>query len=141
MFNPNVVVKNIVNQPSVNAIIALIARILLAFGESANFPAAIKATAEYFPKRDRAFATGVFNSGANVGAILAPITVPFMAEAWGWETAFLVIGAVGFLWLAAWLIFYKPLESNKKVNDAEKALFTKSADAVRNMNADLKSVL
>lgn len=99
----------------------VIARILLAFGESANFPAAIKATAEYFPKRDRAFATGVFNSGANVGAILAPMTVPFMAEAWGWETAFLVIGAVGFLWLAAWLIFYKPIETNKKVNDAERA--------------------
>jgi ACS family hexuronate transporter-like MFS transporter len=105
----------------VSVVMFVIARILLAFGESANFPAAIKATAEYFPKRDRAFATGVFNSGANVGAILAPITVPFMAEAWGWETAFLVIGAVGFLWLAAWLIFYKPLESNKKVNDAEKA--------------------
>ncbi len=99
----------------------VIARILLAFGESANFPAAIKATAEYFPKRDRAFATGVFNSGANVGAILAPMTVPFMAEAWGWETAFLVIGAVGFLWLAAWLIYYKPIETNKKVNDAERA--------------------
>lgn len=99
----------------------VIARILLAFGESANFPAAIKATAEYFPKRDRAFATGVFNSGANVGAILAPMTVPFMAEAWGWETAFLVIGAVGFLWLGAWLIFYKPIETNKKVNDTERA--------------------
>lgn len=99
----------------------VIARILLAFGESANFPAAIKATAEYFPKRDRAFATGVFNSGANVGAILAPMTVPFMAEAWGWETAFLVIGAVGFLWLGAWLIFYKPIETNKKVNDVERA--------------------
>jgi ACS family hexuronate transporter-like MFS transporter len=99
----------------------VVARILLAFGESANFPAAIKATAEYFPKRDRAFATGLFNSGANVGAILAPLTVPFMAKAWGWETAFLVIGAVGFLWLAAWLIFYKPLESNAKVNAAEMA--------------------
>ncbi len=105
----------------VSVIMFVIARILLAFGESANFPAAIKATAEYFPKRDRAFATGVFNSGANVGAILAPITVPFMAEAWGWETAFLVIGAVGFLWLAAWLIFYKPIETNNKVNAAERA--------------------
>ncbi|MFZ4581878.1 MAG: MFS transporter [Paludibacter sp.] len=105
----------------VSVVMFVIARILLAFGESANFPAAIKATAEYFPKRDRAFATGVFNSGANVGAILAPLTVPFMAKAWGWETAFLVIGAVGFLWLAAWLIFYKPIETNKKVNDAERA--------------------
>lgn len=105
----------------VSVVMFVIARILLAFGESANFPAAIKATAEYFPKRDRAFATGLFNSGANVGAILAPLTVPFMAKAWGWETAFLVIGAIGFLWLAAWLIFYKPLETNTKVNAAEKA--------------------
>ena len=104
----------------VSVVMFVIARILLAFGESANFPAAIKATAEYFPKRDRAFATGLFNSGANVGAILAPLTVPFMAKAWGWETAFLVIGAVGFLWLAAWLIFYKPIETNNKVNDAER---------------------
>ncbi len=105
----------------VSVVMFVIARILLAFGESANFPAAIKATAEYFPKRDRAFATGVFNSGANVGAILAPLTVPFMAKAWGWETAFLVVGAVGFLWLAAWLIFYQPLDKNKKVNAAERA--------------------
>ncbi|MFZ4725848.1 MAG: MFS transporter [Paludibacter sp.] len=105
----------------VSVVMFVIARILLAFGESANFPAAIKATAEYFPKRDRAFATGLFNSGANVGAILAPLTVPFMAKAWGWETAFLVIGAVGFLWLAAWLVFYKPIETNKLVNDAERA--------------------
>jgi len=105
----------------VSVVMFVIARILLAFGESANFPAAIKATAEYFPKRDRAFATGLFNSGANVGAILAPLTVPFMAKAWGWETAFLVIGAVGFLWLAAWLILYKPLENNNKVNAAERA--------------------
>jgi len=105
----------------VSVVMFVIARVLLAFGESANFPAAIKATAEYFPKRDRAFATGLFNSGANVGAILAPLTVPFMAKAWGWETAFLVIGAVGFLWLAAWLILYKPLENNNKVNDAERA--------------------
>lgn len=105
----------------VSVVMFVIARILLAFGESANFPAAIKATAEYFPKRDRAFATGLFNSGANVGAILAPLTVPFMAKAWGWETAFLVVGAIGFVWLAAWLIFYKPLESNPKVNAAERA--------------------
>lgn len=111
----------------------VIARVLLAFGESANFPAAIKATAEYFPKRDRAFATGVFNSGANVGAILAPLTVPFMAKAWGWETAFLVIGAVGFLWLAAWLIFYKPIETNSKVNAAEKAYINQ--DDINDKNA------
>jgi len=97
------------------------ARMILALGESGNFPAAIKTTAEYFPKRDRAFATGIFNSGANVGAIIAPLSVPFIAKAWGWEMAFIVVGAVGFLWLIAWLIFYKPLETNKKVNAAERA--------------------
>jgi ACS family hexuronate transporter-like MFS transporter len=119
----------------VSVVMFVIARILLAFGESANFPAAIKATAEYFPKRDRAFATGLFNSGANVGAILAPLTVPFMAKAWGWETAFLVIGAVGFLWLAAWLILYKPIESNPKVNDAERAYINQD-DAVDKVVVD-----
>ena len=113
----------------VSVVMFVKARILLAFGESANFPAAIKATAEYFPKRDRAFATGVFNSGANVGAILAPLTVPFMAKAWGWEAAFLVIGAVGFLWLIAWIIFYKPIEINPKVNAAEKAYINQDEEA------------
>jgi ACS family hexuronate transporter-like MFS transporter len=97
------------------------ARVLLALGEAGNFPAAIKATAEYFPKRDRAFATGVFNSGANVGAILAPLTVPFIADAWGWEMAFLLIGATGFIWLIFWLWLYKSPENNPKMNDAEKA--------------------
>ncbi len=113
----------------VSVVMFVIARILLAFGESANFPAAIKATAEYFPKRDRAFATGVFNSGANVGAILAPLTVPFMAKAWGWEAAFLVIGAVGFLWLIAWLIYYKPIEINPKVNAAERTYINQDEEA------------
>jgi ACS family hexuronate transporter-like MFS transporter len=111
----------IVTISTVSVVMFVIARIILAVGEAGNFPAAIKATAEYFPKRDRAFATGVFNSGANVGAILAPLTVPFMAKAWGWETAFLVVGAVGFLWLGAWLLVYKPVGENPKVNDAERA--------------------
>lgn len=124
----------------VSVVMFVIARILLAFGESANFPAAIKATAEYFPKRDRAFATGVFNSGANVGAILAPLTVPFMAKAWGWETAFLVIGAVGFLWLAAWLIYYKPIEINEKVNAAERAYINQDDEKDKVVVDDLVKV-
>ncbi|MBK5720488.1 MFS transporter [Dysgonomonas sp. Marseille-P4677] len=99
----------------------VIARLLLALGEAGNFPAAIKATAEYFPKRDRAFATGIFNSGANVGAILAPLTVPFMADAWGWEMAFIVVGAVGFIWLIFWLMLYKDPKNNPDMNDAERA--------------------
>ncbi|WGQ10343.1 MFS transporter [Pedobacter gandavensis] len=93
----------------------IIARAVLAFGESANFPAAIKATAEYFPKKERSFATGIFNSGANVGAILAPLTVPWIATVWGWEAAFLIIGAVGFVWLAFWGIFYEKPENQKRM--------------------------
>jgi ACS family hexuronate transporter-like MFS transporter len=96
-------------------------RAVLAFGESGNFPAAIKATAEYFPKKERSFATGIFNSGANVGAILAPLTVPWIAENWGWEAAFLVIGAVGFIWLIFWLMFYEKPEKQKRLSQAELA--------------------
>lgn len=99
----------------------IIARCVLALGEAGNFPAAIKATAEYFPKKDRAFATGIFNSGANIGAIIAPLTVPLMAELWGWEVAFLVVGAIGFVWMGLWLFIYKPIDGNKKVNAAELA--------------------
>ena len=94
-------------------------RIVLAIGEAGNFPAAIKATAEYFPKKDRAFATGIFNSGANVGAILAPLTVPVMAEYWGWEMAFIAVGLIGFIWLGLWLFYYHPSEKNPKMNQAE----------------------
>lgn len=97
----------------------IIARCVLALGEAGNFPAAIKATAEYFPKKDRAFATGIFNSGANVGAIVAPLSVPWMAEMWGWEMAFIIVGLIGFVWMGFWLFIYKPIEDNKKVNAAE----------------------
>lgn len=99
----------------------IIARCVLALGEAGNFPAAIKATAEYFPKKDRAFATGIFNSGANVGAIVAPLTVPLMAELWGWEMAFIIVGLIGFIWMGFWLFIYKPIENNPKVNEAERA--------------------
>jgi len=99
----------------------IIARCVLALGEAGNFPAAIKATAEYSPKKDRAFATGIFNSGANVGAIVAPLTVPLMAELWGWEMAFIIVGLIGFIWMGIWLFIYKPIADNPKVNDAERA--------------------
>lgn len=92
----------------------MFSRAVLGFGESGNFPAAIKATAEYFPKKERSFATGIFNSGSNVGAILAPLTVPFIAKHWGWEAAFLLIGAIGFLWLIFWLKLYdKPVQQKR----------------------------
>lgn len=94
-------------------------RAILAIGESGNFPGAIKATAEYFPKKERSFATGIFNSGANVGAVLAPLTVPWIYENWGWEAAFIIIGAVGFLWLFFWLFFYEKPEQQKRLSAAE----------------------
>ena len=97
----------------------MLARAVLGFGESGNFPAAIKATAEYFPKKERAFATGIFNSGANVGAILAPLTVPWIAKNWGWESAFIIIGAVGFLWIYFWNTFYEKPEKQKRLSPAE----------------------
>ncbi|MDQ3683280.1 MAG: MFS transporter [Bacteroidota bacterium] len=99
----------------------MFARAVLGFGESGNFPAAIKATAEYFPKKERSFATGIFNSGTNVGAILAPLTVPWIAENWGWEAAFIIIGAVGFLWLFFWFALYERPEKQKKLSVAELA--------------------
>ena len=83
-----------------------IARAALGFGESGNFPGALKATAEWFPKKERAFATGIFNAGSNVGAIVAPITVPFIALRWGWQWAFIATGALGFIWLVFWLVFW-----------------------------------
>jgi len=97
----------------------MISRAFLAFGEAGNFPAAIKATAEYFPKKERSFATGIFNSGANVGAILAPLTVPWMAVTWGWESAFIVVGAVGFIWMLFWLVFYDKPEEQKRMSKSE----------------------
>lgn len=97
----------------------MISRAVLGFGEAGNFPAAIKATAEYFPKKERAFATGIFNSGTNVGAILAPLSVPYIAAAWGWQTAFILIGAVGFLWLIFWWMYYEKPEDQKRLSKEE----------------------
>lgn len=104
-------------------------RAVLAFGEAGNFPAAIKATAEYFPKKERALATGIFNSGANVGAILAPLTVPWIAAQWGWEAAFTIIGAVGFLWLFFWWLYYDKPERQKKLSVAELDYINSDKDA------------
>jgi MFS transporter, ACS family, hexuronate transporter len=97
----------------------IFARFILALGEAGNFPAAIKATAEYFPKKDRALATSIFNAGATVGALAAPLSIPFIARAWGWEMAFILIGALGFIWMGFWLLMYKKPEVHPKVNKAE----------------------
>jgi ACS family hexuronate transporter-like MFS transporter len=97
----------------------MISRALLGFGESGNFPAAIKATAEYFPKKERSFATGIFNSGTTIGAILAPLTVPWITAQYGWEFTFLVIGGIGFLWLFAWAFYYEKPEKQKRLSKEE----------------------
>jgi ACS family hexuronate transporter-like MFS transporter len=94
-------------------------RLILAVGEAGNFPAAIKATAEYFPKKDRAFSTSIFNSGASVGALAAPATIPLLARAWGWEMAFIIIGVLGYVWMALWVWLYDKPRQNKYVNQAE----------------------
>ncbi|EGF56906.1 MFS transporter [Bacteroides fluxus] len=102
------------------------ARFVLALGEAGNFPAAIKVTAEYFPKKDRAYATSIFNAGATVGALAAPVTIPLLAKYFkeigvgnGWEMAFIVIGALGFIWMGMWVFLYTDPRKSKHVNQAE----------------------
>ena len=97
----------------------LLCRGILALGEAGNFPAAIKVTAEYFPKKDRAFATSIFNAGASVGALAAPLCIPPIAKALGWEWAFIIIGGLGFLWIFFWQFMYEKPEKSKHVNAAE----------------------
>lgn len=104
---------------STSVALFIFARFVLAFGEAGNFPAAIKATAEYFPKKDRAFSTSIFNAGATVGALAAPVTIPFIAKAWGWEMAFIVIGALGFIWMFFWGSMYQKPDVHPKVNKKE----------------------
>jgi ACS family hexuronate transporter-like MFS transporter len=106
----------------------VIARAILAIGEAGNFPTAIKATAEYFPKTERSFATGIFNSGANIGAILAPISVPVIASIWSWQAAFIWIGAIGFLWMAFWAVFYEEPGTGRRLGKAELAYINADAE-------------
>ena len=106
----------------------MISRAVLAIGEAGNFPAAIKATAEYFPKKERSFATGIFNSGANVGAVLAPLTVPWIGDNWGWEVAFVLIGAIGFVWLIFWLWLYDTPAKQKRLTAPELAYINSDLD-------------
>ncbi|MBR1499014.1 MAG: MFS transporter [Bacteroidaceae bacterium] len=106
---------------SVSAWFFIVCRIVLGLGESGNFPCAIKVTAEYFPKKDRAFPTSIFNSGSTIGALIAPICIPLIAKFYGWEMAFIIIGALGFVWLGLWVFVYKRPEENKHVNAAELA--------------------
>ncbi|MCD9032355.1 MFS transporter [Luteimonas sp. Y-2-2-4F] len=99
----------------------VIARFVLGLGEAGNFPAAIKTVAEWFPRRERAFATGIFNSGSNIGAIVAPLLVPIIAVTWGWQAAFLFTGALSATWLAVWLLTYRAPEDQPALSPAELA--------------------
>lgn len=104
------------------------ARCILAVGESGNFPSAIKITAEYFPKKDRAYATSVFNSGAQIGALLAPFFIPVLARLYGWEFSFLIVGITGFVWMGAWVFIYDLPQKSKHVNRAELAYIEQDAE-------------
>ena len=106
---------------TVSVYLFLLCRGILALGESGNFPAAIKTTAEYFPKKDRAFATSIFNAGASVGALSAPLLIPPLAKHLGWEWAFIIIGGLGFLWMFLWQFMYDKPEESARVNGAELA--------------------
>jgi len=111
---------------SVSVWLFLGCRCLLAAGEAGNFPAAIKVTAEYFPPKDRAFSTSIFNSGSSVGALAAPATIPLIAEHCGWEMAFIIIGALGFVWMGFWQFLYKKPAENPRVNAEELAYITEA---------------
>src|SRR3954470_12393294 len=104
------------------------ARFLLGLGEAGNFPAAIKTVAEWFPRSERAFATGLFNSGSNVGAILAPLAVPVVAVTWGWQAAFLFTGLLSAIWLITWLAVYRPPGQHPKLSAEEQALIQGDPD-------------
>ena len=104
------------------------ARIALGLSESGNFPSAIKAVALWFPKKERAFATSIFNSGTNVGAIIAPAVVPWIAYTWGWQAAFVAAGIAGFLWLLLWIPFYEIPEKIKHLTREELAYIRSDAD-------------
>ncbi len=98
-----------------------VARFLLGLGESGNFPASIKTVAEWFPKKERALATGIFNAGSNVGAIAAPLAVPWIFINWGWQWAFIATGVIGFIWLIFWLRIFRSPEEHPRLSPAELA--------------------
>ncbi len=97
----------------------LVARSALGFGEAGVFPASIKSVAEWFPKKERALATGIFNAGSNAGAIVTPLVVPWITIHWGWRWAFIITGALGFVWLIFWLLLYRKPEEHPRVSKAE----------------------
>ena len=113
---------------TISVYLFLFCRSVLAMGESGNFPAAIKVTAEYFPKKDRAFSTSIFNAGASVGALVAPLSIPPVAEWFGWEMAFIIIGVLGFVWMGFWVVFYEKPNKSNHVNVAELTYINQDAE-------------
>lgn len=99
----------------------ILARVALGIGEGGAFPGGIKAVAEWFPKKERAFATGIFNAGTNIGAIVTPLVIPAITLAWGWQMAFIVTGVAGLIWLPIWLLIYRRPQEHKRVGAAELA--------------------
>lgn len=122
-------VEDVAKIMNISVTLFIFARLVLAIGEAGNFPAAIKTTAEYFPKKDRAYATSIFNAGATVGALAAPVTIPLLAKHFGWEAAFIVIGILGFFWMGWWQFGYKKPDVHHKVNKAELAYINQDHDA------------
>lgn len=128
------------------------ARIVLGIGEAGNFPAAIKVTAEYFPKKDRAYSTSIFNAGATIGALAAPVTIPTLARYFqnigignGWEMAFVVIGGLGFIWMGCWMFLYKnrqPTHASiqQNLNTSNKTITTKTRQP-NNRQAPMNSTI
>src|SRR5690242_11766983 len=112
-----------------------LARLGLGLGEAANFPSAIKAVADWFPRRERALATGIFNSGTNIGAVVAPLIVPVLAARFGWHSAFLFTGALSLSWVFFWLFFYREPEKHPRVSKTELALIRSDPEeAVRKLS-------
>jgi ACS family hexuronate transporter-like MFS transporter len=116
----------------VNSVLGFqIVRGALGVTESGNFPAAIKTVAEWFPKKERALATGIFNSGANIGAIITPLCVPWIVVNWGWKWAFIITGLLGFIWLIFWLLIYEIPRKHKKLSAAEFEYIQSDKDEVQ----------
>jgi ACS family hexuronate transporter-like MFS transporter len=108
----------------------MFARILLGLSEGGNFPGAIRAVAEWFPIKERALATGIFNAGTNVGAVICPVAVPWIFGHMGWEATFYITGGVGFLWLIGWLLVYDNPETHKRLSEGERAYIREGKPAV-----------
>ena len=128
--------QNVSRVINVSVVFFIFARFVLAIGEAGNFPAAIKATAEFFPKKDRAFATSIFNAGATVGALAAPISIPLIASNFGWEMAFILIGALGFVWMWFWNKMYQKPHDHPKVNQEELDYILQDKDQITDESID-----